>query len=120
MSRKNTEEEKNEGQGDPGIPDNSEGQGDPGTPDNSEGQGDSGSSENSGGQEDSKPPENPGLFTVEDHAKRLALPASVFAAVTQTQHWAAGKKVTAEVFEKAVETFLKAPIGGNKTPKGEQ
>jgi hypothetical protein len=38
----------------------------------------------------------------------------------QTQNWAAGKRVTAEVFKQAVDAFLKAPMGGRKPPEGEK
>jgi hypothetical protein len=90
---------------------------DPNTPpDNPDGQGNAGS----GGKPDGK--ENAGTETlpVEEHAKAQNIPASVFAAVMQAQGWAAGKKVTAEDFKKAVGAFLNAPIGGVKTSEGEK
>jgi hypothetical protein len=98
------------GQGDPGTPENQ------GDPDNQNNSGNQGKPEGQGGPGDQ---ENP-VLTVEDHAKQEAVPASVFAAVMQTQNWAAGKKVTAEDFKKAVDAFLKAPIGGRKPPEGEK
>jgi hypothetical protein len=65
----------------------------------------------SGGEEPAK---------VEDHAKAVKTPASVLAAVMQCRGWAAGKRVGAEEFKNAVEAFLSAPIGGDKTPEGEK
>jgi hypothetical protein len=98
-------------QGDPGTPENQDNLGDPGA---SAGRGDPGDGE----KDETKKPS--GLDTVEDHAERGALPASVFAAVMQAQNWAAGKRVPAEEFKQAVDAFLKAPMGGRKPPEGEK
>ena len=62
---------------------------------------------------------SPEFCTIEEHAKRLKTPTSVFAAVMQTRKWAAGKKVTETEFKTAVEEFLGAPIGGKKAPPPE-
>jgi hypothetical protein len=114
IGRENQGDPENpEGQNDPGSQGNPGNQNDPGNPNNSGNQG------NPGGQDSPGDQKNP-VLAVEDHAKREAVPASVFAAVMQTQNWAAGKKVTAEDFKKAVDAFLKAPIGGRKPPEGEK
>ena len=52
------------------------------------------------------------LCAIEEHAAALQISAPVFAAVKQASGWAAGKKVKKEEFQKAVDGFLKAPIGG--------
>ena len=52
------------------------------------------------------------FLAVEEHAVNLQVPAPVFQAVMQAQNWAAGKKVEKNEFEKAVNAFLNAPIGG--------
>jgi hypothetical protein len=52
------------------------------------------------------------LYAIEEHAAALKISAPVFAAVKQANGWAAGKKVEKEEFQKAVDGFLKAPIGG--------
>jgi hypothetical protein len=99
------------GQGDPGASGGQDNPGDPGSPGD---QGDPGDGE----KEDVK--KTSGLDTVEDHAKRAALAASVFAAVMQARGWAAGKRVPEEEFKQAVDAFLKAPMGGRKPPEGEK
>jgi hypothetical protein len=97
------------------------GSGDPG------GQAEAGGGEESGNNSDSPAGgESPGgevkaagpqTLPAEEHAKEAKTPASVFAAVMQAQGWAAGKKVTAEEYKKAVEAFLGAPMGGEKPPE---
>lgn len=52
------------------------------------------------------------FLAVEEHAANLQISAPVFQAVMQAQNWAAGKKVEKTEFEKAVNAFLNAPIGG--------
>ena len=52
------------------------------------------------------------FLAVEEHAASLQISAPVFQAVMQAQNWAAGKKVEKSEFEKAVNAFLNAPIGG--------
>ena len=52
------------------------------------------------------------FLAVEEHAAALQISAPVFQAVMQAQNWAAGKKVEKTEFEKAVNAFLNAPIGG--------
>ena len=52
------------------------------------------------------------FLAVEEHAVNLQISAPVFQAVMQAQNWAAGKKVEKTEFEKAVNAFLNAPIGG--------
>lgn len=52
------------------------------------------------------------FLAVEEHAANLQISAPVFQAVMQAQNWAAGKKVEKSEFEKAVNAFLNAPIGG--------
>ena len=52
------------------------------------------------------------FLAVEEHAAALQIAEPVFAAVMQAQNWAAGKKVEKNEFEKAVNAFLNAPIGG--------
>lgn len=52
------------------------------------------------------------FLAVEEHAANLQVSAPVFQAVMQAQNWAAGKKVEKTEFEKAVNAFLNAPIGG--------
>jgi len=52
------------------------------------------------------------FLAVEEHAANLQVSAPVFQAVMQAQNWAAGKKVEKNEFEKAVNAFLNAPIGG--------
>ena len=52
------------------------------------------------------------FLAVEEHAAQLQVSAPVFQAVMQAQNWAAGKKVEKTEFEKAVNAFLNAPIGG--------
>lgn len=52
------------------------------------------------------------FLAIEEHAVSLQISAPVFQAVMQAQNWAAGKKVEKTEFEKAVNAFLNAPIGG--------
>lgn len=52
------------------------------------------------------------FLAIEEHAVRLQISAPVFQAVMQAQNWAACKKVEKTEFEKAVNAFLNAPIGG--------
>ncbi len=52
------------------------------------------------------------FLTIEEHAQNAEISGSVFAAVMQSQGWATGKKVEKNEFEKAVQAFLNAPIGG--------
>ena len=52
------------------------------------------------------------FLAVEEHAANLQVSTPVFQAVMQAQNWAAGKKVEKNEFEKAVNAFLNAPIGG--------
>lgn len=52
------------------------------------------------------------FLAIEEHAVNLQISAPVFQAVMQAQNWAAGKKVEKTEFEKAVNAFLNAPIGG--------
>ena len=52
------------------------------------------------------------FLTVEEHAAALHIAAPVFHAVMQAQCWATGKRVEKDAFEKAVNAFLNAPIGG--------
>jgi hypothetical protein len=54
----------------------------------------------------------PATLTVDEHAKALGISAPVFAAVRTREGWFSGKKVEKAVFEKAVNAFLNAPIGG--------
>ncbi|MDR3019889.1 MAG: hypothetical protein LBU66_03180 [Treponema sp.] len=54
----------------------------------------------------------PELHTIEEHAKNLKVDASVFTAVMQSNKWASGKRVPEAAFKKAVDGFLKAPMGG--------
>jgi hypothetical protein len=49
---------------------------------------------------------------VEEHAKTMNLPKSVFAAVMQAQGWARGKEVSEETFREAVRAFLDGSMGG--------
>jgi hypothetical protein len=97
----------------------------PGNQENPEGPNDPGGGENPEGPSDPGSGETPDLPAIEDHAKEHKTPASVFAAVMQMQGWAAGKKVTAEEYREAVETFMGAPMGGGenpgeKSPEGEK
>ena len=52
------------------------------------------------------------FLAVEEHGANLQISAPVFQAVMQAQNWATGKKVEKTEFEKAVNAFLNAPIGG--------
>lgn len=52
------------------------------------------------------------FVTIEEHAANAGIAAPVFHAVMQAQCWAAGKRVEKNEFEKAVNAFLNAPIGG--------
>jgi hypothetical protein len=61
-------------------------------------------------QENSAAHNEPTFRAVEEHAAALGVSAPVFAAVTQTQGWAAGKKVEKTAFEQAVKGFLNAPV----------
>jgi hypothetical protein len=54
----------------------------------------------------------PIIRAIEEHAAALNVSAPVFAAVRQYKGWAAGKKVEKSEFEKAVNGFLNAPVGG--------
>ena len=56
--------------------------------------------------------ESVSFLAVEEHAAALQIAEPVFQAVLQAQRWAAGKKVEKTEFEKAVNAFLNAPIGG--------
>ena len=56
----------------------------------------------------------PTFCAVEEHAAALGISAPVFAAVKQSRGWAAGKKVEKTDFKKAVNAFLKAPMGGSR------
>ena len=56
----------------------------------------------------------PTFRAVEEHAAALGVSAPVFAAVKQARGWAAGKKLEKWEFEKAVNSFLRAPMGGGK------
>jgi hypothetical protein len=55
---------------------------------------------------------------IEEHAKALTVSAPVFAAVRQMQGWAAGKSVDKSTFEKAVNSFLNAPVGASAPMRG--
>jgi hypothetical protein len=54
----------------------------------------------------------PVFCAIEEHATALGVSAPVFAAVRQYKGWAAEKKVERSEFEKAVNAFLGAPMGG--------
>lgn len=54
------------------------------------------------------------MKTIEEHARDINLPKSVFAAVKEAQGWAEGKEVPEETFREAVRSFLGGPIGGTK------
>jgi len=54
----------------------------------------------------------PTFCAIEEHAKTLNVSAPVFAAVSQSKNWTAGKKIEKSDFEKSVKDFLGAPIGG--------
>jgi hypothetical protein len=58
--------------------------------------------------------EAPTFCAIEEHAKSLNVSAPVFAAVRQSQGWAAGKNVEQTEFKKAVNAFLGAPMKGGK------
>jgi hypothetical protein len=62
----------------------------------------------------------PADLTVEEHARNMKIDAPVFAAVMQSEKWAGGKRVPEAVFKQAVEGFLKAPMGGKKSPRKEE
>jgi hypothetical protein len=49
---------------------------------------------------------------IEEHCKNLSIDAPVFAAVMQSQRWAAGKMVSEAEFKAAVNRFLKTSMGG--------
>jgi hypothetical protein len=83
------------------------------------GQNDPAGQSGSGG---SKPPEKKkqgsSFPTVEEHAKNLNINAPVFAAVIQSENWASGKRVQEADFKKAVDAFLKSPMGGTASRGG--
>jgi hypothetical protein len=63
------------------------------------------------------PPENNGepvLRSIEEHAEKLKVGKPVFAALIQSESWAAGKKVTEAAFKAAINAFLNAPTGGKE------
>jgi hypothetical protein len=63
---------------------------------------------------DENPEKETGLLSIEEHAKKLAVGKPILAAVMQGKGWAEGKEVTEGTFKEAVDSFLKAPIGGKK------
>ena len=65
--------------------------------------------ENNGG---AAPKDAPTFCAIEEHAQALNVAAPVFAAVVQSNGWAANKKVEKTQFEKAVRDFLGSPMGG--------
>jgi hypothetical protein len=62
-------------------------------------------------EEGREPAQPEPLLTVEEQAKRLGVAPSILAAVTQSNGWAGGKKITKTAFEDAVNAFLGAPMG---------
>jgi hypothetical protein len=56
------------------------------------------------------------LKSIEEHAEKLKEGKPILAAVMQAEKWAAGKKVTEDVFKTAVDAFLNGPMGGKKKP----
>ena len=52
------------------------------------------------------------LFTVEECRKAFNVSSAEFAGIMQSKKWAAGKKVTAEIFEEALKAFSGAAMGG--------
>jgi len=52
------------------------------------------------------------LMSIEDHRNNFAIEAPVFAAVTQAEGWAGGKKIPEAEFLSAVKKFLKGSAGG--------
>ncbi|MDR2516832.1 MAG: hypothetical protein LBC88_05555 [Spirochaetaceae bacterium] len=69
-------------------------------------------SRKNGNREEPGAAEVPGIRAIEEHAKAAGVSAPVFAAVKRARGRAAGKKVEKGEFEKAVNGFLSAPIGG--------
>jgi hypothetical protein len=52
------------------------------------------------------------VLSIEEHQQNLEIDDAVFQAVIQYKNWASGKKVSKEVFKKAVKDFMNAPMGG--------
>ena len=101
MSRKNNEEQLDEGNADLTPPQRNA---------------DSTPPENNADGAGSPPPQgNPDeVLTIEEHQKNRGIDLPVFHAVMQAEDWAASKKVPLAVFQEAVENFLGAPMGGQK------
>jgi hypothetical protein len=126
MSRKNNADQSWENQGDPAPAGdeapatNSAPENEPAPEGNSDSDGGGTPPEDSAsGRKDPDKKDGPELLTVEEHARNMKIDAPVFAAVMQTERWAAGKKVPEAAFKKAVEGFLNAPMGGRKPPQEE-
>jgi len=80
--------------------------------------------EKTGGDNDEALPEEPvegeqteksggaDVLSIEEHQQNLEIDDAVFQAVIQYKGWASGKKVSKEVFKKAVKDFMNAPMGG--------
>jgi hypothetical protein len=61
----------------------------------------------------------PDLQTIEEYAEKFKTGKPILAAIMEAEGWAAGKKVTEEVFKTAVETFLNGPMNGERNPSKE-
>ncbi|MDR2784812.1 MAG: hypothetical protein LBB83_02740 [Treponema sp.] len=69
------------------------------------------------------PPESggePDLQTIEEYAKTLKTGKPILAAIMEAERWAAGKKVTEDVFKTAVDTFLNGPMNGERNAPKEK
>ena len=52
------------------------------------------------------------METIEKLKSKLKISNAVFAGVKAANNWKTGKQVTQEVFKKAIDDFLNAPIDG--------
>lgn len=62
----------------------------------------------------STPPE---LFSIEELKEKNKTPETVFQGMKAAENWKTGKAVTEEDYKKALNNFLKSPMGGKKVKK---
>jgi hypothetical protein len=59
----------------------------------------------------------PELLSIEELKEKNKTPDRIFEGITAAENWKTGKAVTQEDYEKALEGFLKSPMGGKKVKK---
>ena len=59
----------------------------------------------------------PELFNIEELKEKNNTPETIFQGVKAAEDWKTGKAVTEEDYKKALNNFLKSPMGGKKVGK---